>query len=103
MLVAGLALLGVAVYYFILTVVMGMNPLALFVMSGFMIKTLLWIKVATGPGTTTSLYNWIYTHAFVPLGLWGPKNTSLAFALASLLVLYVPLEIMYRKRIFWRA
>lgn len=84
-------------------VVMGMNPLALFVMSGFMIKTLLWIKVATGPGTTTSLYNWIYTHAFLPLGLWGPKNTSLAFALASLLVLYVPLEVMHRKRIFWRA
>lgn len=84
-------------------VVMGMNPLALFVMSGFMIKTLLWIKVATGPGTTTSLYNWIYTHAFLPLGLGGPKNTSLAFALASLLVLYVPLEVMYRKRIFWRA
>ncbi|MEI6245487.1 MAG: heparan-alpha-glucosaminide N-acetyltransferase domain-containing protein [Acidobacteriota bacterium] len=84
-------------------VVMGMNPLALFVMSGFMVKTLLWIKVMGPAGKPIALYNWIYTHAFLPMGLWGPKNTSLAFALATLAVLYIPLEIMYRRRIFWRA
>ena len=84
-------------------VVMGMNPLALFVMSGFMVKTLLWIKVMGPAGKPVGLYNWIYTHAFLPMGLWGPKNTSLAFALVTLAVLYIPLEIMYRKRIFLKA
>jgi predicted acyltransferase len=84
-------------------VVMGMNPLALFVMSGFLVKTLLWIKVMGPAGKPIALYNWIYTNAFLPLGLWDPKNTSLLFAFATLGFLYIPLEIMYRKRIFWRA
>ena len=84
-------------------VVMGMNPLALFVMSGFLAKTLGWIKVGAAYGKPVSVYSWMYTHGFLPLGLGGPKNTSLAFAVATLLVLYIPLEIMYRKRIFWRA
>lgn len=111
---SGLAAICLAVCYWMIDVqgrrrflrplvVMGMNPLALFVMSGFMVKTLLWIKLAGPAGKPVSLYSWIYTHAFLPLGLWGPKNTSLAFALATLAVLYIPLEVMYRKRIFWRA
>lgn len=111
---SGLAAIALAACYWMIDVqgrrrflrplvVMGMNPLALFVMSGFMVKTLLWIKVTGAEGKPVALYNWIYTHAFLPLGLWGPKNTSLLFAVASLAVLYVPLEIMYRKRIFWRA
>lgn len=114
LLTSGLASIGVAVCYWMIDVqgrrtglrplvVMGMNPLALFVMSGFMVKTLLWIKIANAEGKPVALYNWIYTHAFLPLGLGGPKNTSLAFALATLLVLYVPLEVMYRRRIFLRA
>ncbi len=84
-------------------VVMGMNPLTLFVLSGFIVKTLTWIKIGAAAGKPVSLYNWIYTHAFLPLGLGGPKNTSLAFALVMLAALYIPLEIMYRKRIFLRA
>lgn len=114
LLTSGLACMALAVCYWMIDVqerqgflrplvVMGMNPLALFVMSGFMIKTLLWIKVMGDAGKPVALYNWIYTHWFLPLGLGGPKNTSLAFAFATLLVLYVPLEVMYRKRIFWRA
>jgi predicted acyltransferase len=111
---SGLAAILLAVCYWMIDVhgrrrflrplvVMGMNPLALFVMSGFLVKTLLWIKVAGPTGTPIALYNWIYTHAFLPMGLGGPKNTSLAFALATLAFLYIPLEVMYRKRIFWRA
>lgn len=114
LLTSGFASIALAVCYWMIDVqgrrrglhplvVMGMNPLALFVMSGFMVKTLLWIKVMGPAGKPISLYNWIYMHAFLPLGLWGPKNTSLLFALATLVVLYLPLEIMYRKRIFLRA
>lgn len=111
---SGLAAMLLAVCYWMIDVqqrrrflhplvVMGMNPLTLFVLSGFMVKTLLWIKVMGPAGKPVALYNWIYTHAFLPLGLGGPKNTSLAFALVTLAVLYIPLEVMYRKRIFLRA
>ncbi len=111
---SGLAAIALAACYWMIDVqgrrrflrplvVMGMNPLALFVLSGFMVKTLLWIKVGASSGAPVALYNWIYTRGFLPLGLGGPKNTSLAFALAVLVVLYIPLEIMYRRKIFLRA
>jgi predicted acyltransferase len=111
---SGLATIALAACYWIIDVhgrrrflhplvVMGMNPLTLFVLSGFLVKTLLWIKVGAATGKPVALYNWIYTHWFLPFGLGGPKNTSLTFALVMLAVLYVPLEIMYRKRIFLRA
>ena len=111
---SGLATIALAACYWMIDVqgrrrflrplvVMGMNPLALFVLSGFMVKTLLWIKVGASYGKPVALYNWIYSHWFLPLGLGGPKNTSLAFALVTLVILYIPLEIMYRKRIFLRA
>jgi len=84
-------------------IVMGRNPLALFVLSGFLVKTLTWIQINAGDGKTVSLYNWIYRHAFLPLGLWGPKNTSLLFALAMLAFLYVPLLFLHRRQWFLRA
>jgi len=111
---SGLATMALATCYWMIDVqgrrrflhplvVMGQNPLALFVLSGWLVKTLLWIKVMGPAGKPIGLYNWIYAHAFLPLGLGGPKNTSLAFALAMLALLYVPLDLMYRKRIFLRA
>lgn len=80
-------------------VVMGRNPLALFVLSGWLVKTLLWIKVGAGQ----SLYAWTYTRLFLPLGLGGPKNTSLAFALAMLVVLYVPMLWLHKRQWYLRA
>jgi predicted acyltransferase len=86
-------------------IVMGRNPLALFVLSGFLVKTLTWDKLAVhdASGKAVSLYNWIYQHAFLPLGLGGPKNTSLAFALAMLAFLYLPLLFLHKKQWFLRA
>jgi len=52
-------------------------------------------------GAKTSLYNWIFQHGFAPLA--SPKNASLLFALAALLVLYAVLELLYRRRWFLRA
>jgi predicted acyltransferase len=82
-------------------VVLGRNALALFVISGLLVKTLGWIKISTGGDSRVSLYTWIYQHAFAP---WAqPKNSSLFFALAALLLLYVLLEWMYRRRWFLRV
>jgi predicted acyltransferase len=79
-------------------VVMGVNALVLFVVSGWLVKTLLLIKVGEPPVT---LYRWIYAHGFEP---WAPpKIASLLFALAALALLYTLLEVMYRRRWFVRA
>ncbi len=82
-------------------VVMGVNALALFVVSGWLVKTLLWWRVSDASGQPVTLYRWIYTTAFQPLA--PPKIASLLFAVAALLVLYALLEVMYRRRWFVRA
>jgi predicted acyltransferase len=106
---SGLASLLLAVCYWIVDVqsqrtiarpfvVMGVNALVLFVVSGWLVKTLLLIKAGEPPVT---LYRWIYAHGFEP---WAPpKIASLLFALAALALLYTLLEVMYRRRWFVRA
>ncbi len=72
-------------------VVLGTNALALFVISGWLVKTMLFFQV----------YDSTYRRVFAPLG--SPKFTSLLFAVAMLGVLYGVLELMYRKRWFLKA
>ena len=76
-------------------VVMGVNALVLFVVSGWLVKTLLLIRVSERNGQSVTLYRWIYAHAFEPLA--PPKLASLMFAGAALLLLYALLEVMYRR------
>jgi len=82
-------------------VVMGTNALTLFVVSGWLVKTLILIRVPGKNGSETTLYRAIHETLFVPLA--PPKLASLTFALAALGVLYVLLEVLYRRRIFLRA
>jgi len=81
--------------------VMGTNALTLFVVSGWLVKTLILIRVPGKDGSETTLYRAIHETLFVPLA--PPKLASLAFALAALGVLYLLLEVLYRRRIFLRA
>lgn len=109
---SGLASLFLALCYWIVDirqqrtlarpfVVMGVNALVLFVVSGWLVKTLIWIKVPDPAGPPVTLYRWIYAHAFEPFA--PPKIASLMFAVAALLLLYTLLEVMYRRRWFVRA
>lgn len=82
-------------------VVLGSNAIVLFVASGLLVKTLIWIKVTGGAGTEITLLRYLYETFFQPYG--APKNTSLAFALANLLVLYGLCEVLYRKKWFLRV
>ena len=82
-------------------VVLGTNALALFVLSALLVKTLVLIKVAGPAGTPVSLYAWTYQQLFAPLA--APKNASLLFACAALLLLYAVLEVLYRRRLFLRV
>jgi predicted acyltransferase len=106
---AGLAACGLAICYWICDgyetegarkitepfVALGRNAILLFVLSGLLAKTLIYLK---WPDPATSLGRWIYTSAFTPLA--PPHLASLLFALANLLALYVILALLHRRRIY---
>lgn len=113
LLTSGLAAIALAVCYWVVDgrsddrrwfrpfVVLGTNALLLFVLSGLLVKTLVLIKIRQADGTTISSYAWIYQHVFAPLA--APKNASLLFAFAVLVILYSLLEVLYRRRWFLRV
>ena len=82
-------------------VVLGSNAITLFVASGLLVKTLALIRVAAADGQDVAVSRWAYLHFFVPLA--SPKNASLLYALANLVVLYALLAWMYRRRLFLRV
>jgi predicted acyltransferase len=82
-------------------IVMGVNALALFVVSGWLVKTLILATVTGAAGERVTVYRAIFQKAFAPLA--SPKTASLLFAGAVLLVLYGLLEVMYRRKWFLRA
>jgi predicted acyltransferase len=81
-------------------VVLGVNALALFVISGLLVKTLVLVRVDAG-GQPSTLYRWLYVTIFAPVA--PPKLASLLFACAALAGLYALLAWLYRRRIFLRV
>jgi predicted acyltransferase len=82
-------------------VILGVNAITLFVVSGLLVKTLALIRVMGPEGREISISRWVYLHAFVPIA--DPKNASLLYAIANLVVLFGLLWWMYRRRIFLRV
>ena len=76
-------------------VALGRNAILLFVLSGLLAKTLIYLK---WPDPSMSLGRWIYLSAFTPLA--PPHVASLLFALANLLVLYLILATLHRRKIY---
>jgi predicted acyltransferase len=81
-------------------VILGLNAITLFVLSGLLAKTLNLIRVPRGTGSI-ALKTWIYGNYIAPFA--SPKNASLAYAAANLVVLFAVLYLMYRRRIFLKA
>ncbi|MBA2257322.1 MAG: DUF5009 domain-containing protein, partial [Acidobacteria bacterium] len=77
-------------------VILGSNAITLFVASGLLVKTLALIRVAGDDGRDISVSRYAYLHWFVPLA--SPKNASLLYALVNLVLLFVLLAWMYRRR-----
>lgn len=101
---AGAALEFLAVCYWIIdvkgygqwfkpAVVFGMNAIALYALSEMTTSILFTIKVGE-----TSLYTWLYQTIF--LSWLQPLNASLAFALTYVLIWYLLMYVLYRRRIF---
>jgi len=82
-------------------VILGLNAIALFVLSGLMTKFLSFHKVTGADGQPVSMLRYIYSTWFVPLA--EPINASLLFALANLAVLFVVVWLMDRKGIYLKA
>jgi predicted acyltransferase len=109
LLTGGLAAVALAVSYWIcdargssLTVrlteplvALGRNAILLFVLSGLIAKTLIFLK---WPDASQSLGSWIYRSAFLPVA--SPYIASLLFAAANLLLLYALLAALHRKRVY---
>jgi predicted acyltransferase len=113
LLTSGMAAMALAACYWVLDVkglnrfarplvVLGMNALVLFIASGLLVKTLAWIRISGGDGTSVTALRWLYDSWFEPM-FASPKNASLAFALANLVALYGLCELLYRKRWFLRV
>ncbi len=82
-------------------VILGRNALLLFVVSGFLAKTLALIRVDDGQNATMPLARWMYLSWFAPLAT--PKNASLLYALANLAVLFALLWWLDRRRWYLRV
>ena len=82
-------------------VILGRNALLLFVVSGFLAKTLGLIRVDNGQGGTLALGRWMYLSWFAPMA--SPKNASLMYAFANLAVLFVLLWWLHRRRLYFRV
>lgn len=82
-------------------VILGRNALLLFVVSGFLAKTLVLTRVDAGGDVTIALSRWIYLAWFLPLA--SPKNASLLYAFANLALLFALLWWLDRRRWYWRV
>ncbi len=77
--------------------IFGVNPIAVYFLSGILTKTLIIIKVNAG-NETLSLYSWIFRRIFVPLA--GNMNGSLLFAISYVILWLGIMSIFYRFKIF---
>jgi predicted acyltransferase len=105
----GLAAAGLAVCYWLCDarawrfrnrvtepfVALGRNAILLFVLSGLLAKTLIYVK---WPDPEMSLGGWLYRSAFLPIA--SPYNASLLYALANLALLFALLAALHRKRVY---
>jgi predicted acyltransferase len=79
-------------------VALGRNALLLFVVSGVLAKTLIYLK---WPDPSRSLGTWLYATAFAPFA--PPKVASLLFAASHLALLWLVLWLLHRRKLYLRA
>ena len=80
-------------------VVLGMNSLFVYILSGIWVKTYVYLIRITAPdGSVINGYKWLYNQLFVPVA--GYLNGSLLFAITHVFIFWIILFLLYRKRIF---
>ena len=82
-------------------VILGTNAITLFMLSGLLVDTMGLFRATGSDGKEVGLSRYIYVEYFAPLA--APKNASLLYAIANLVVLFLILTWLYRKKIFLRV
>ena len=76
----------------------GTNAITVFVLSGIFAKILYLIKFTQPDGSEISLKGWIFQNLYAS---WlSDINASLAFAVSFIIVMYLLMLILYKKKIF---
>ncbi len=108
-LMAGLVAMSLSAIYYLVDVrgynkwiqparVFGMNAIAVYVLAGITTRLLYLIKFTGADGDTITAKAWIYDNLFAS---WlGELNASLAYAIAFIVVMYLCMLPLYRKKIF---
>lgn len=110
---AGLAMLLLAACYYLVDVkgwrrwatpflVFGMNALAVYVLSEYLEAFIGSVVHLHDAGTTVSLRRFAFQHWFSPLS-YDPYVSSLYWALAYVLLCWLPMLVLYRKKIFLKV
>jgi predicted acyltransferase len=80
-------------------VALGRNAILLFVLSGLLGRLIGVVMV--DQAARVNVKSWIYATLFTPLA--APRNASLLFAIANLILLYLLLAWLHRRRWYWRV
>jgi predicted acyltransferase len=81
--------------------IFGSNAIAIYIISGLIVGTMLWIKIPAHLARTRqpiSAWLWVYLNLFSRHG--STNLTSVAFAIAFVAVCFIPNWLLWRKRIF---
>ncbi|MCK4640591.1 MAG: hypothetical protein KAU06_04575 [Candidatus Marinimicrobia bacterium] len=82
-------------------VVFGANPLFIFVLSGLVAKTIVYLaRWHDATGNLVTLKTWLYTSIFIPLAGSSQIDGSLLFALTLIAMYWLIADILYKKKIF---
>ena len=82
-------------------VVFGMNPLIIYVMSGLIVKVMLYItRWENAAGETVQLYGWLYSNVFAGLLPNNLKLASFSFAIFIVTLCWLFGLFLFRKKIF---
>lgn len=106
---AGWALVCFAICYWLIDVkghtrwslplvIYGMNAIAVFVLSGLVGRLLILVKWTGADGTGVTLKGYLYNGLFVPY--FSPVNASTMFAIAFIVVMFLVVWGMWKKRWF---
>ncbi len=105
---AGMALVVLALCYWLVDIkqwrrwatpflVYGANAIAAYVFAALTAHLLYHVRIHKG-GLAMSLQQWVYERVFVPLG--SPADASLYFALSYVVMCWLAMLVLYRKKIF---
>ncbi len=108
----GWALVCFATFYWIIDVkgytkwatpfiIYGMNAIAVFVLSGVVGRLLTLIKLMNADGSPVALKTFIVNHFFSPLA--SPINASLLFAISWVLVMFLIVWVLWKKKWFLKV